>query len=318
MNRKRKFSKPFDICHSIMYNEFPEEYLEEIGVPGKFVKKINRRVHLKNGTDGVMDSAFILDPDNEILFERVAACVEHISIPIGNVKLFKLGDYDIQLVADEHLPTFLVVASHHTRDKSLDTIIRFPSDITRPYFLDLSLENICERLNRLKKIINNNQHLSVKNALNLGIIPLYAPRKHAIHITKEVVELYLKTVDDLDEKMEYCLYSVLSILTDAYFEDEKEYEKVIKMIDQKTSTQSKINLASHEAVLEDLKYAKEDKTKLEGELDETKYNLTKANGNISKLNGELDKTKHDLTEANGQIENLKAEVEKLKQELNSK
>lgn len=27
------------------------------------------------------------------------------------------------------------------------------------------------------------------------------------------------------------------------------------MIDQKTSTQSKINLASHEAVLEDLKYA---------------------------------------------------------------
>lgn len=35
MNRERKFSKPFDICHSIMYNEFPEEYLEEIGVPGK-------------------------------------------------------------------------------------------------------------------------------------------------------------------------------------------------------------------------------------------------------------------------------------------
>ena len=41
-----------------------------------------------------MDSAFILDPDNEILLERVAACVEHISIPIGDMKLFKLGDYD--------------------------------------------------------------------------------------------------------------------------------------------------------------------------------------------------------------------------------
>lgn len=118
--------------------------------------------------------------------------------------------------------------------------------------------------------------------------------------------------------MEYCLYSVITILADAYFENEIEYQEVITMIDQKTSAQSKMNLASHEAVLEDLKYAKEDRTKLEGQLDETKYNLTKANGNIAKLNGELDKTKKDLTKANGQIENLKAEVEKLKHELNSK
>lgn len=318
MNRNRKFTKPFDICHSIMYNEFPEEYLEEIGVPGKFVKKIKRRVHLKDGTDGVMDSAFILDPDNEILSERVAACLEHISIPIGDAKLFKLGDYDIQLVVDEHLPTFIIVASHHPRDKSENTLIRSPSDITQPYFLDLSPENICERLNTLKKRINNNQHLSVKKALNLGIILLYAPRKHAIRITKEVAELYLKIVDDLDEKMEYCLYSVITILADAFFEDEKEYQEVITMIDQKTSAQSKMNLASHEAVLEDLKYAKEDRTKLEGELDETKYNLTQANGNINKLNGELNKTKNDLTQANNQIKNLKDEVKKLKQELNSK
>jgi flagellar motility protein MotE (MotC chaperone) len=301
-----------------MYNEFPEEYLEEIGVPGKFVKKIKRRVHLKDGTDGVMDSAFILDPDNEILLERVAACVEHISIPIGDMKLFKLGDYDIQLVVNEHLPTFIVIASHLPRDKSKNTLIRSPSDITQPYFLDLSPENICERLNTLKKRIDNNQCLSVKNTLNLGIVLLYAPRKHATSITKEVAELYLKIVDDLDEKMEYCLYSVITILADAYFENEIEYQEVITMIDQKTSAQSKMNLASHEAVLEDLKYAKEDRTKLEGQLDETKYNLTKANGNIAKLNGELDKTKNDLTKANGQIENLKAEVEKLKHELNSK
>lgn len=209
---------------------------------------------------------------------------------------------------------------HHTFQgtNQKNTLIRSPSDITQPYFLDLSPENIYERLNTLKKRIDNNQCLSVKNTLNLGIVLLYAPRKHATSITKEVAELYLKIVDDLDEKMEYCLYSVITILADAYFENEIEYQEVITMIDQKTSAQSKMNLASHEAVLEDLKYAKEDRTKLEGQLDETKYNLTKANGNIAKLNGELDKTKNDLTKANGQIENLKAEVEKLKHELNSK
>lgn len=44
MTRLRKFSKPFDLCHSIMFEEFPMEYTKTIGVPGKFVKKINRRV----------------------------------------------------------------------------------------------------------------------------------------------------------------------------------------------------------------------------------------------------------------------------------
>lgn len=73
---------------------FLKNILKRLVFRGKFVKKIKRRVHLKDGTDGVMDSAFILDPDNEILLERVAACVEHISIPIGDMKLFKLGDYD--------------------------------------------------------------------------------------------------------------------------------------------------------------------------------------------------------------------------------
>lgn len=97
--------------------------------------------------------------------------------------------------------------------------------------------------------------------------------------------------------MEYCLYSVITILADTFFKDEKEYQEGITMIDQKTSAQSKMNLASYEAALEDLKYAKED---------------------ITKLECELNKTKNDLTQANGQIENRKAEVKKLKQELNSK
>ena len=39
MSRKRKFSKPFDLCHSILFNEFPKEYVSTIGVPGNFVKE---------------------------------------------------------------------------------------------------------------------------------------------------------------------------------------------------------------------------------------------------------------------------------------
>ena len=59
MNRQRKYKKHFDSSHSIMYNAFPKEYTESLGVPGKFVKKINRNVNLKDGTQGEMDSAYI-------------------------------------------------------------------------------------------------------------------------------------------------------------------------------------------------------------------------------------------------------------------
>ena len=87
MARKKIFSKPFDKVHTILYNEFPAEYIKTIGVPGVFVKKINRRVNLKNGAGGEMDSAFILDPDYKILHERVAGCLEHQSGPVKSIKL---------------------------------------------------------------------------------------------------------------------------------------------------------------------------------------------------------------------------------------
>ena len=110
MKRKKKFAMPFDLSHSIMFNNYPATYTDTIGVPGKYVKKINRRVHLKDGTLGEMDSAYIAEPDNQILFERVAVALEHQSIPVGDSNLNMIGNYDNQLVVDEHLPTLIAVA----------------------------------------------------------------------------------------------------------------------------------------------------------------------------------------------------------------
>ena len=91
MSRERKFSKPFDLSHSILFNEFPAIYTSTIGVPGFFVKKINRRVHLKDGTGGEMDSTYIANPDYKQLFERVAVGLEHQSAPVSDEKLTSLG-----------------------------------------------------------------------------------------------------------------------------------------------------------------------------------------------------------------------------------
>ena len=297
MIRKRKFSKPFDLSHSILFNEFPNEYTSTIGVPGKFVEKCNRRVHLKDGTCGEMDSAYIADSDYKILFERVAVGLEHQSIPVGEEKLNKFGDYDVQLVVDEHLPTLLVVASHLNKDKSKNKLIRSPSDITQLYFLDLGEDNISQRLSTVSKIIYNNQYLSQEMALNLGVIALYAPRERACEIMDTVVRLYLKIVEKLDLHMEYTLYSVITVLLDAFFDDEDEYRRLTKMMDDNTSQESQMRFASHESTIESLTYAEED-------LAHTKDDLAHA--------------RDDLAKANGKIADLEAEVKRLTDELNGK
>ena len=311
MKREKKFTKHFDLSHSIMYHDYPHIYTKNIDVPGEFVKKINRRVHLKDGTGGEMDSAYIAKPDNKILFEVVAVGLEHQSKPVDPFKLTKFGDYDIQMVSDENLPTLLAVASHLNPKKSENILIRSPSDITQLYFLDLGKENICQRLNRVKEIINNNKKLSDEDALDLGIILIYAPREHAYEITYTIVDLYLKVVNDLDLKMEKCLYSVITILTDAYIDDEKEYRRLTNMIDNKTSQEVKSLFEAHKATLDTLKWKEED-------LAEANQNLAEKQEELAETSQNLAEKQEELVEANDTITRLKKENQMLKEQLNAK
>ena len=289
--RKRQHYKQFDAAHTFMFNEYPAEYTKTIGVPGHFVKLSNRKVLLNNGIEGMMDSAFVLDPDGEILTERVAACLEHQSTPVDEEKLEKMGDYDIQLVSDENLPTLIIVASHLSSRKSKIILRRSPSDVTILYFLDLGEKDNRRRLTRLSKLIENNQHLTIEDALNLGVILLYAPRERACEITEKVVNLYLDIHDDLDHEMEKCLYSVFSVLIDAFFDDETEYKRLINMVNGITSKEAKDEFdATAKSFMEDLQWAEE--------------KLARSNARV-----------HELGVENAE---LKAEVARLTAALNGK
>ncbi len=125
--------------------------------------------------------------------------------------------------------------------------------------------------------------LTTQDALNLGVIVLYSLCNCAREITGEVVMLYLKIVDDLNRDMEYTFYSVISILLDAYYDDEKEYMKIQNMLDNKTSSDSKFRYASQEAILESLNFAKEDLQFSNGKLDAVNRELDMAYKKIAML-----------------------------------
>ena len=205
-----------------------------------------------------MDSAYIANPDQEILMKRAAVCLEHQSTPVGDDKMDMIGKYDIQMVSDAHLPTLLVIASNTDSEKSVNELIHTPSDSISLYFLDLSEKNICQRLNKLKEKINNNKKLSIEEKLNLGVILLYAPRKDAYRITETIADLYLDAHDDLDLKMEKCLYSVISILTDAHIDDEQTYGRLTEMIDKNTSNETEQEFKQTDGFVESLRYREEE------------------------------------------------------------
>ena len=234
MVRKKIFNNPFDASHNIMFEDAPEEYTAEIGMPGIFVEKINRNFSLTTGDKGELDSAYIADPDNKTLFTRVAVGLEHQSTPVSSEKLDQIGGYEIYLKSKTKLPTFMAVATHTDKEKSHTHLFRSPTDSMDLYFPDLGKEKIYEKLNMMNNIINSENVLTNREVINLGIIVLYAPREHACEITENVVELYSKVSVNLDYNMQYILYSVISMMIDAYFDDEKEYKELINMMDIKT------------------------------------------------------------------------------------
>ena len=221
-----------------MYNEYPKELHIDLKVPGILRRKANEKVYFRDGSTGEMDSSYIIDPDFKTILEPMVANGEHQSTPVGKGKIKMISYYGIQQIHDENLPQFSYIASHISKEKHERIYKRSPTDIIEPYFLDLGEEDNKKRLNNVKKIIKQQENITNEDALNLGIIALFAPRNKAQEITEEVVKLYIEITHSISQKMESTLYSVLYVMVDAYFDDENEYRRVINMLKENTSPES--------------------------------------------------------------------------------
>ena len=297
MARKRKIHHPFDFAFGLMYNEFPKGLHENLYIPGKFRRKSNVKVRLKDGTILEMDASYVVDPDFVRLFEPAVVILEHQSKAVDMHKIQIIGNYEVQKIADERLPSLNVIASHLSPEKSVQEFERTPTSTTELMFLDLGHEDNQKRLNMLKNIISYKEgHLTIKEALNLGIVVLFAQRDIACEVTRQCIELYLK-IGTIPKKLEFTLYSVLYAMIDAYFDNEKEFEELISMINNETADdivgRFETEIISQNKIAE-----------LEKELD----------GANSRADNEA--IRADNAEA--EIRRLKDEIEMLKNQLNSK
>ena len=184
---------PFNDGFKIMYNEFPRELHDNLGVPVVYKEKIsNLSVYSKKGIIGEMDVSYIVGPDYKTIFEPMIFNGEHQSTKVDEEKIKMMCQYAFQQIADVNLPQFTYVASHIKKEEHLQKYACTPTHLIKPLYIITDEKNNAKRLIKIKKIINNNNTLSDLDALNLGIITLFAPRDNALEITEEVIELYIK------------------------------------------------------------------------------------------------------------------------------
>jgi len=137
MARQKRLYNPFDFAFGMLYNEYPKELHENLCIPGKFRRKSNVKARFQNGNRLEMDVSYVVDPDFEILFEPAVVDLEHQSKPVDISKIQTIGEYDIQQIADERLPTLNIIASHLNEELSVKQFKRTPTTIVQLQFLNL-------------------------------------------------------------------------------------------------------------------------------------------------------------------------------------
>ncbi len=316
--RERKVDKPFNFGYTIMNNEYPKELHNCLKVPGIFRKKVNNKVYLKDGIMGEMDSSYIVDPDYKQIFEPMVANGEHQSTPVDENKIRMISKYGIQQIHDENMPQFSFVASHIPKEKHVQSHCRSLSDIVRPYFLDLGEEDNKKRLSMVKNILKEQGTFSNEDALNLGIIALFAPRNIACEVTEEVVEIYAEISGQLSAKMEFTLYSVLRAMVDAYFDDEEDFNRVMTIMNENTTEGTVEKIESLDFFKNKVKEVEEINIRANDRISKLEAVNHNANDRISKLEA----VNHNANDRISQLEEanstLQEEIFRLKKQLASK
>ena len=83
------------------------------------------------------------------------------------------------------------------------------------------------------------------------------PKKSGVEITEEVIELYQK-LDIQNEKLALTLYTVLYAMSDAYSVFERDFVRLVNMIDEATENEIINKFDAFEKVHYELKIAKEE------------------------------------------------------------
>ena len=272
---------PNDVTIKYLIDVMPEKLHHRLGLPGKFVKNFPPNIIKRDGSEREMDWLMLVEPDNVTLFEKILINVEFQSSLVDEDKIEVFADYKDYAKTYYGLPVLTVVVITNGYENSKKEYIRVTSDIFKPFYIHMDETEVIERLNNIK---NNIDNLSDDEAIDMVLLPMFASKKQACHVTEELVKLFRKNKSIIGIFRNDIAFA-LSIMVKKYFDLTDKGKELLKMLEREV-----INNRLREVIDFEIDY---ERKALRKELKEKDEELTKKNNELSKKDSELTKKNNE-------------------------
>ena len=304
MARKRKVKNPYNTTHTVIYDNFPEEYTNQLGMPGLFHQAITRKVETKK-VELETDGTYVALPDNKELKEKTIKIMEHSTKPMSKPKKRKMGDYVKYTYINANGVAADVTFLSRYKLRPEDRYIYIERNILiKVDEVDVSPEKIRKKLNSVKNKLKIENKLTPETGVNLGIAILYPPINQEVEILKEAIDLYVNAEND-NVKLRKTLYTAFYCMIDAYIDDEDEFERLVKMISKNELTEI---MEESNTILR----LKDNEVNFKRRINESEEIIIEKDNIITEQEDQLTKKDNIITEQEDQLTKKDNEIDKLR------
>ena len=181
--------------------------------------------------------------------------IESQSTRVGIKEMRRFADYRIFAEYIYNLPVETIVLMTVDPKNSLKEYKISETDIIRPIYIYFPKEEVMKRFKNVSDKIENNETLTEEETLDIGLLPLFAPKENSQEITEKMCEL-IRKYKHMDYELKREVSFILQIMVFKYFEDSEKRKELLGEINMK-QYDSDLEMIAYEIYGEDMEEQKE-------------------------------------------------------------
>ena len=282
---------PNDVTIQYMIDVMPEKLHHRLKLPGKYIKSYPTRIIRRDGSEREMDWLILVEVEENRKTEKILINVEFQSTAVTKNKIEIFSDYKDYAKTYYGLPVLTVVVITNGYENSQKEYSKVSSDILRPIYIHMDEKKLIERLNNIKKDIDN---ISDDEAIDMVLLPMFASKEQAPYVTEEIVKLFSKN-KTLTGVFREDIGFALSIMVKKYFDLTDKGKELLSMMEQEVTNNRLRNVIDFEIEYERKAFKKELNDK-DNELSKRCEEISAKDDEISKKDDEIKKLKAILNQ----------------------
>ena len=228
---REKVHNPNDITNKYYSQIIPVKLKHYFKLRGKFIRNFPTKIFRRDGTESEVDWLYLAEMNGE----KILNLVEFQSYSVNEDKIAIIADCaDYSKTYYGH-PVLVVIIITGGYVSSVKEFSRTESDILRPVYIQMSHDEIIEKLNNLEVKINNHENLNDDEALDIVFLPMFASKSTSCEITEKVTHLFHKD-KSLTGMFRGDIAYGLSIMIRKYFDLTDKGKELLKMIEREIDT----------------------------------------------------------------------------------